>query len=54
MRSVHQDESTRKQELVLDLVVRQGAKKMPAQAFQAKIEATCGPPKANETGADGR
>ena len=47
MRSVHQDEPTREQELVLDLdeIARQGARKMLAQALQAEVEAYL---KANE------
>jgi putative transposase len=41
MRSVHQDEPAREQELVLDLdeIARQGARKMLAQALQAEVEA---------------
>ncbi len=41
MRSVHLDEPTCEQELVLDLdeIARQGAKKMLAQALQAEVEA---------------
>lgn len=41
MRSVHQDEPTREQELVLDLdeIARQGARKMLAQALEAEVEA---------------
>jgi putative transposase len=41
MRSVHQDEPTREQDLVLDLdeIARQGARKMLAQALQAEVEA---------------
>jgi len=41
MRSVHQDEPTCEQELVLDLdeIARQGARKMLAQALQAEVDA---------------
>jgi transposase-like protein len=41
MRSVHQDEPTREQELVLDLdeIARRGARKMLAQALEAEVEA---------------
>src|ERR671921_126650 len=41
VRSVHQDEPAREQELVLDLdeIARQGARKMLAQALHAEVEA---------------
>ncbi len=41
MRSVHQDQPTREQELVLELdeIARQGARKMLAHALQAEVEA---------------
>ena len=41
VRSVHQDELAREQELVLDLdeIARQGARKMLAQALQAEVDA---------------
>ncbi len=41
MRSVHQDQPTREQELLLDLdeIARQGARKMLAQALEAEVQA---------------
>ncbi len=41
MHSIHHDETTREQELVLDLdeIARRGAKAMLAQALEAEVQA---------------